>query len=154
MTHRSLLFSLILLGAALAGNVCADAQIQARTSEAATPWTGLAANDAPQDFSFVVVSDRAGGHRSGVFASALPKVNLLEPAFVLSVGDLIEGYTDDPVRLAAEWDEVQGFVDQLDAPFFYVPGNHDMSNAVMAQIWRERFGSCLLYTSPSPRDED
>ncbi len=25
-------------------------------------------------------------------------------------------------------------------PFFYVPGNHDMSNAVMAEKWQSRFG--------------
>ncbi|MDG1399968.1 MAG: hypothetical protein P8R45_04420, partial [Candidatus Binatia bacterium] len=30
---------------------------------AARPWTGLAANDDPQDFHFVVVSDRTGEHR-------------------------------------------------------------------------------------------
>jgi hypothetical protein len=117
-----------------------DAQIQASTAESAKPWTGLAANDAPEDFSFVVVSDRTGGHRSGVFESAMPKVNLLEPAFVVSVGDLIEGYTDDRSRVDAEWNEFQGFVDQLDVPFFYAPGNHDMSNSVMSQAWLERFG--------------
>ena len=115
-------------------------QIDAETSESATPWTGLTANDAEEDFHFVVVSDRTGGARPGVFESSLPKVNLLEPAFVVSVGDLIEGYTEDQDRLDAEWDEIEGFVDQLEVPFFYVAGNHDMNNAVMAETWRVRFG--------------
>jgi len=115
-------------------------QIDAETSEAQTPWTSLAANDAAEDFHFVIVSDRTGGERPGVFESALPKANLLEPAFVVSVGDLIEGYTEDQAQIDAEWDEFEGFVDQLTVPFFYVAGNHDMDSAVMAEAWRERFG--------------
>jgi hypothetical protein len=115
-------------------------QIEAHTEEAATPWTGLIANDAPEDFSFVIVTDRTGGHRSGVFKSAMPKVNLLQPAFVVSVGDLIEGYTSDQESLDEQWDEFEGFVSRLDVPFFYTPGNHDMSNSVMSETWRTRFG--------------
>ena len=104
------------------------------------PWTGLAANDAADDFHFVIVSDRTGGARPGVFESAIPKVNLLEPAFVVSVGDLIEGDTEDQAQLDREWDEFEGFVAGLEMPFFYAAGNHDMSNAVMAETWRARFG--------------
>ncbi len=118
----------------------AQPKILAATAETAKPWTGLEANDSPDNFHFVVVTDRTCCHRPGVFAGAMPKVNLLEPAFVLSVGDLIEGYTEDQVRLDAEWDEMEGFIGQLETPFFYTPGNHDMSNAVMAETWRQRFG--------------
>ena len=117
-----------------------QATIDASTSEPATPWTSLHADDAEQDFHFVIVSDRTGGARPGVFASAIPKVNLLQPAFVVSVGDLIEGYTEDQAQLDREWDEFEGFVADLDAPFFYAAGNHDMNNAVMADAWRARFG--------------
>ena len=106
----------------------------------AVPWTELTANDAERDFHFVVVGDRTGGARPGVFASAIPKVDLLEPAFVLSVGDLIEGYTTDQAQLDREWDEFEGFISGLAPPFFYVAGNHDMSNAVMAETWAARFG--------------
>jgi hypothetical protein len=114
--------------------------IHAHTTEAAKPWTGLTANDAPEDFNFVVVTDRTGDHRPGVFESAMPKVNGLQPAFVVSVGDLIEGYTNDQELLNAQWDEFEGFVGQLNIPFFYTPGNHDMSNAMMSETWRRRFG--------------
>jgi hypothetical protein len=75
-----------------------------------------------------------------VFARALEQVNLLSPAFVVSVGDLIEGYSEDPAELSAQWDEVEGLVARLDMPFFYAAGNHDYSNETMARIWRERFG--------------
>ena len=107
---------------------------------AARPWTGLAANDDPKDFHFVVVSDRTGEHRPGIFRDAMAQINLLEPAFVVSVGDLIEGYTEDPKTLRKEWGEIQGYVGTLGQPFFYAAGNHDMSNAVMAEEWQTRFG--------------
>ena len=70
----------------------------------------------------------------------MPKVNLLSPAFVVSVGDLIEGYTENQAQLNREWDEMASFVSELEAPFFYVAGNHDMNNAVMAEEWQRRFG--------------
>ena len=106
----------------------------------ATPWTDLAVEDAPDDFHFVVVTDRTCCARPGVFAGAMPKVNLLAPAFVVSVGDLIEGYTENQDQLNREWDEMESFIGRLDAPFFYTPGNHDMNNAVMAEEWQRRFG--------------
>ncbi|MEM9622140.1 MAG: metallophosphoesterase [Pseudomonadota bacterium] len=106
----------------------------------AQPWTRLEALDDPNDFHFAIVSDRTGSARPGVFAGAMDKINLLSPAFVVSVGDLIEGYTDDQQQLDREWDEIESFVGKLDSPFFYTPGNHDMNNAVMAETWRQRFG--------------
>src|SRR5439155_21494528 len=64
----------------------------------------------------------------------------LQPAFVVSVGDLIEGYSKDPAVLAEQWKEFQGYVHKLQMPFFYVPGNHDVANAVEAKEWEARFG--------------
>ena len=116
------------------------ARFDVQTPGGSVPWSSLEPNDAEEEFHFVIVSDRTGGARPGVFASAIPKVNALEPAFVVSVGDLIEGYTDDQARIDEEWDEFEGFVEQLEAPFFYAAGNHDMSNEVMAETWQARFG--------------
>ena len=56
------------------------------------PWNHLELNNDPDHFQFAIVSDRAGGHRPGVFMDAVNKLNLLQPEFVMSVGDLIEGY--------------------------------------------------------------
>ena len=114
--------------------------IQVPDVPGATPWTDLKPEDGEDDFHFVIVSDRTGGARPGVFAGAMPKVNLLSPAFVVSVGDLIEGYTENQPQLNRKWDEMESFVSELEAPFFYTAGNHDMNNAVMAEEWQRRFG--------------
>ncbi len=104
------------------------------------PWNNIEWNDSPQRFQFAIVTDRTGGHRPGVFMDGIRKLNLLQPEFVMSVGDLIEGYTEDEAQLDAEWAEFNGFIDQLEMPFFYVPGNHDITNEVMEKKWEEIFG--------------
>nr|WP_299385656.1 metallophosphoesterase [Allomuricauda sp.] len=104
------------------------------------PWNHIDWNQSPGKFQFAIVTDRTGGHRPGVFPTGIKKLNLLQPEFVMSVGDLIEGYTKDTVQLNKEWKEFQGFIEHLDAPFFYVPGNHDITNEVMEQKWKELFG--------------
>lgn len=104
------------------------------------PWNHLDFLNDPNSFQFAIVSDRAGGIRAGVFEKAVGKLNLLQPEFVMSVGDLIEGYSTDAAEVNRQWDEFQGIISGLEMPFFYVPGNHDHSNPVQAAIWRKRFG--------------
>jgi hypothetical protein len=132
-------------GALFAGHTPARLEAELAGSTDQVPWTGLAPAADPEEFRFAVVSDRTGEHRDGVFEGAMGKLELLRPEFVVSVGDLIEGYTDDTVVLDREWDEIEGFVGQLRMPFFYVPGNHDMSNAVMAEVWKSRFGPSFYH---------
>ena len=114
------------------------------------PWTHLNLANDPESFQFAIVTDRTGNHRPGVFPDAVRKLNLLQPEFVMSVGDLIEGYTEDREVLDGEWEEFVGFVETLEMPFFFLPGNHDISNQVMADVWQERFG--LSYYSFVYRD--
>jgi hypothetical protein len=122
------------------GSALAPPRIETDVTGPATPWTRIEPLERPDDFRFVVVSDRTGEHRPGVFRDAMPKINLLQPAFVVSVGDLIEGYTEERAELAKQWDEIDDYVGRLRMPFFYAAGNHDMSNRVMADVWRERYG--------------
>jgi hypothetical protein len=104
------------------------------------PWNNLDWNNGADNFQFAIVTDRTGGHRPGIFLDGIKKLNLLQPEFVMSVGDLIEGYTEDTTILNAEWKEFIGFIDHLEAPFFYLPGNHDITNKVMEDKWKEIFG--------------
>ena len=134
--------SLLLAAAAFSGNQksatpAGDLQVQI---EERNPWSNLRLNNGQEVFHFAVVSDRTGGHRARIFSQAVEQINLLQPAFVISVGDLIEGYTKDPVKLGAQWKEFQSYVCKLQMPFFYVPGNHDLSNDYQEKQWQERFG--------------
>lgn len=104
------------------------------------PWTGKEFDNNAEQFQFAIVSDRTGGHRAGVFGYALNKLNRMHPEFVMSVGDFIEGYTKDTSILHAEWMEFDSIVDHLDMRFFALPGNHDISNDVMRQLWLDRYG--------------
>jgi 3',5'-cyclic AMP phosphodiesterase CpdA len=109
-------------------------------SEGKNPWTNLKLNTDAEQFQFAVVSDRTGGHREKVFSKAVYQVNLLQPTFVMSVGDLIEGYTQKEDLVKEEWDQFDGFVSKFEMPFFYVPGNHDLTNKMQVAKWGERYG--------------
>ena len=104
------------------------------------PWTHLDIKYRQENFHFIIVTDRTGGPRNGVFRDAMEQINLLQPAFVMSVGDLIEGGSDDPAKLNDEWVEFSQMVRSLHMPFFYTPGNHDIYNNLSIDVWQNRFG--------------
>lgn len=104
------------------------------------PWTHLNLQQDKDQFQFAVVSDRTGGHRANIFSKAVHQLNLLQPEFVMSVGDLIEGYTQKQEDMVKQWDEFDSYVKKLEMPFFYVPGNHDLTNAKMIEFWGGRYG--------------
>lgn len=137
MKRLLVFFLTMLLGLAYAQE---PARIIIDTEGDVHPWNMLEANNSPSTFQFAIVTDRTGGLRPGIFPVAVEKLNLLQPEFVMSVGDLITGYTEDEVRIDREWKEFTGFISKLQMPFFYVPGNHDYINDVMAKKWKERFG--------------
>jgi predicted phosphodiesterase len=133
-------FVFIVLAVFFVGCAEVDPNLKIQVSKQANPWTHLNLHNNPDNFQFAIVSDRTGGHRPGVFADAVEKLNLLKPEFVISIGDLIEGYTKDEAELDHQWQEFDSLVNRLEMPFFYVAGNHDISNRVMAHKWRKRFG--------------
>lgn len=112
----------------------------------AKPWTSERFNNDPNNFQFAVIGDRAGGadHR-GVFERAMDQLNLLQPEFVINVGDLIEGYSKDKQKLAAEWDQIDGMLSKLEMPFFRTVGNHDVGNETMKEIWLQRHGPTFYH---------
>src|ERR1700685_1785708 len=100
-------------------------QVQVEKGER-NPWTNLEINNRPDTFRFAVISDRTGGHRPGIFLRSVRMINMLQPELVMSVGDLIEGYSEDPGQWALEWSEFESKLDMLQMPFFFCTGNHDM----------------------------
>ncbi|MDB4584541.1 PA14 domain-containing protein [Draconibacterium sp.] len=127
------------------------------------PWTNLDFQNDPNNFQFVIMSDRTGGNRPGIFKDAVEKINMMVPEFVMCVGDLIAGYTTDTAEIAKQWNEVNNIISGLDMPFFYLPGNHDITNKVMEKEWEKRYGrryynfiykNTLFITLDSNDDDD
>ncbi len=114
--------------------------IKLPTIDGPKPWSDKPVLSDPDRFQIAIMTDRTGGHRPGIWMDAVNKVNLLRPDFVVSVGDLIEGYTGDRATVERQWDEFLGFVDNMQMRFFFVAGNHDVTNPMMHTIWREHFG--------------
>ena len=113
------------------------------------PWTHLNFQNDPDDFRFAIVPDRSGGDYRGAFTNALRCVNLMHPDFVMSVGDLIEGFAGDANGFRRQQDELTNMVSRVRAPFFYVIGNHDINRPtewapngkkISEQVWKEYFG--------------
>lgn len=104
------------------------------------PWFGELKPTETGDFSFAVVGDRCGITTPGVFEKGLELVQALKPDFVLSVGDLIEGYWNNEAEAHEEWEYVDHLLKRLQLPFFHVVGNHDYGNQTMVKVWRERKG--------------
>lgn len=133
--------------AALAAGVCILAN--AADKEPASLPTGLEGHEmtpvmpaqaAPADLRFVVLGDRTGYRRPGVFERAIEHASSLSPDLVVNVGDLVEGYTDRAESIETQWREVLDIASRLPVPLVLVPGNHDLSNPAMQQYWNRRFG--------------
>lgn len=105
------------------------------------PWSDKPHLNDPNRFQIAIMTDRTGGHRPGIWEQGVRVVNLLRPEFVISVGDLIEGYSEDPKEIEGQWAEFLGFIDAMKMKFFFVAGNHDLSNPLMHKIWRQHFGA-------------
>jgi hypothetical protein len=104
------------------------------------PWIGDVFEPAEGDFTFAIISDLNGGEREGVYSTAVSQLNRLNPTFVLSIGDLINGGTEDSLQLANEWNSFDDRTSKLKMPFFYLGGNHDLTNPKMREFWKNRFG--------------
>ena len=94
----------------------------------------------PAALRFVLISDRTGGARPGVFEQGLAVTDLLAPDFAIQLGDVIEGYTEDRTELERQWEEVDALYAGMRTRVVQVPGNHDVSNPVQAEMWRARRG--------------
>ncbi len=122
----------------LAGEIQVEKQPQ-------NPWNHLRIPDRDREFSFAIVSDNAGLPRPGVFEKAIRGLDRLRPDFVISVGDVIGGFTfegriDDVEQLTRSWDEITTLIDGLGVPFFYVVGNNDINSPQSQPLWQQRFG--------------
>ncbi|HEY3235586.1 MAG TPA: metallophosphoesterase [Polyangiaceae bacterium] len=96
-----------------------------------------------QPFSFVVLGDNRGeegGKPRPVFLKILAEVNQTDARFVLSTGDMIAGYSEDPSATPRQWQGYQETLRGFKVPTFPSPGNHDIWNAESGRLYRKLWG--------------
>jgi predicted phosphodiesterase len=96
----------------------------------------LAGRANPDSFRFEILGDRTGGPQPGVYEEAWREAAADDPAFVVTVGDTIQGYNDRTAR--AEWMAVEQLLKPWRRfPLYLTPGNHDIWSAESEALFRE-----------------
>jgi 3',5'-cyclic-AMP phosphodiesterase len=96
----------------------------------------LSGTPAADSFRFVILGDRTGEARAGVYEQAWREAAAEDPAFVLSVGDTIQGLNDSTAE--AEWQEVQKILAPYKRfPLYLTPGNHDIWSEPSESLFRK-----------------
>lgn len=130
----------IVLGCDASQDSSGEAQFRHDVPGAVVPWTDESFDTEDNKFTFAVFADLTGGERPGIFEIAVAQLSLLRPEFIINVGDLIEGETDNVAEVDAQWDSFDERADRASAPVFYVGGNHDLTGEVLQGVWDQRYG--------------
>jgi hypothetical protein len=138
----------VLPGERLGGNVLAAQQGTTSSPALSSPPQAVSAARASGTpaFRFAIIGDRCGGHVPGIYESVVADIERLGPAFVVSVGDHIEGYTEDPRVLSEQWTEVKGILSSFSMPFYFCPGNHDITSDGMLPAYQRETGREPCYS--------
>jgi len=107
---------------------------------AALAWMACPGNSFGATVRFAIIGDRTGGHVPGIYGQIVDEIQRLRPEFIMTVGDMIEGYTDDTARLNTEWFEYKNLIESLTMPIYFTPGNHDILSDIQENVYREQIG--------------
>lgn len=100
-------------------------------------------------FTVAVIGDRTGGDPAGLefLERAVYEINQLNPDFVIHLGDMVQGYTRDQDEWLREYEEFMSYMDNLDAFWYPVAGNHDVSTPIWdtedrtyEELYKKHFG--------------
>ncbi len=96
----------------------------------------LASASQAASFQFVVLGDRTGEAQPEVYEQIWRDIRAQSPAFVISVGDTIQGGNN--ATAAREWREAQRIVTPAWWKKLYLsPGNHDIWSPESEQLFRQ-----------------
>ncbi len=142
MKRSAILVSIlcVLLGCSRSPDSQDKQEFRHDVTDVALPWTNENFDAADDKFTFAIFSDLTGGEREHIFKIAVAQLSLLRPEFIINVGDLIEGGTEDLAEIDRQWNSFNERANRAKAPVFYVGGNHDLTGAVLQGVWDERYG--------------
>jgi Icc protein len=98
----------------------------------------VSSSAAPQleSFRFVILGDRTGDARPGVYEQVWQEAGAEDPAFVVTAGDTIEGLNDATAQ--AEWQALERTLEPYRRyPLYLTPGNHDIWSAASERLFRQ-----------------
>jgi 3',5'-cyclic AMP phosphodiesterase CpdA len=96
-------------------------------------------------FDFAILGDRTGNAVAGVYEQIVKDIANHHPAFVINVGDTIEGLND--ATAGAQWDAIRPTWKYFgDIPFYLVPGNHDIWSPESEKVWRAQIHRAPSYS--------
>ena len=95
-----------------------------------------AAAPAPDSFRFAILGDRTGEAQRGVYEQVWEELAAESPAFVVSVGDTIQGMNDAGAE--AEWREARRILQLYRRfPLYLAPGNHDVWSPASERLFQQ-----------------
>lgn len=93
---------------------------------------------------FVILGDRMGEVVAGRYEAVWKEIAAEKPAFVVGVGDSIQG--GDDATAEKEWTEFEHVIEPFRGiPYFPSPGNHDVWNETSAKLYVKHAGHPLHY---------
>jgi hypothetical protein len=100
---------------------------------------------APGDFHFVIIGDRTGEAQPGIWERIWRDAVASQPAFIISVGDLIQGLDDATAE--SQWQEMERTIAPYrKIPLYFTPGNHDIWSKTSEELYRKHAGRPLHYS--------
>src|SRR5258705_6514872 len=103
-----------------------------------------AAGAEPQnDFRFAIVGDRTGNAQPGIYERVWREIGLERPDFAITVGDTIEGGSDEQAR--SEWRALRPLWSRYGFPVYFTPGNHDIWSPRSLEIYKSETGRGNFY---------
>jgi 3',5'-cyclic AMP phosphodiesterase CpdA len=98
-----------------------------------------------ESFAFLVFGDRTSGKPEGisVLKDAVVEANRITPDFVMTVGDLVQGYNTEK-QWVEQMKEFKSVMGELDCPWFPAAGNHDIYGIIDKET-KKRTGNDKLY---------
>ncbi|MBD3336981.1 MAG: hypothetical protein GF355_15820, partial [Candidatus Eisenbacteria bacterium] len=95
---------------------------------------------ASAELEIAVIGDRTGGHTPGIYEKILTTAVGMDPDLVITVGDMIEGYTEDAAVIEERWRGYRALLEPIDVPIHFVAGNNDIWSDLSDSLYRRHIG--------------